>query len=33
MIPYPQGFQVPNLAKFIGDDANTTYEHMGPFLA
>jgi hypothetical protein len=29
MIPYPRGFQVPNLAKFMGDDAKTRYEHIG----
>jgi hypothetical protein len=28
MIPYPRGFQVPDLAKFMGDDAKTTYEHI-----
>jgi hypothetical protein len=33
MIPYPQGFRVPDLAKFTGDDAKTTYEHIGQFLA
>jgi hypothetical protein len=33
MIPYPQGFQVLDLAKFMGDDAKTTYEHVGQFLA
>jgi hypothetical protein len=33
MIPYPQGFWVPDLAKFTGDDAKTTYEHIGQFLA
>jgi hypothetical protein len=33
MIPYPHGFLVPDLAKFIGDDAKTTYEHTGQFLA
>jgi hypothetical protein len=32
-IPYPWGFQVPDLAKFMGDDAKTTYEHIGQFLA
>jgi hypothetical protein len=32
-IPYPRGFWVPDLAKFIGDDAKTTYEHIGQFLA
>jgi hypothetical protein len=33
MIPYPRGFRVLDLAKFIGDDAKTTYEHIGQFLA
>jgi hypothetical protein len=33
MISYPWGFRVPNLAKFTGDDAKTTYEHIGQFLA
>jgi hypothetical protein len=33
MIPYPQGFWVPDLAKFMGDDAKTTNEHIGLFLA
>jgi hypothetical protein len=28
-IPYPRGFWVPDLAKFTGDDAKTTYEHIG----
>jgi hypothetical protein len=32
-IPYPRGFRVPDLAKFTGDDAKTTYEHIGQFLA
>jgi hypothetical protein len=32
-IPYPQGFRVSDLAKFTGDDAKTTYEHIGQFLA
>jgi hypothetical protein len=32
-IPYTLGFWVPNLAKFTGDDAKTTYEHIGQFLA
>jgi hypothetical protein len=31
-IPYPWGFQVLDLAKFTGDDAKTTYEHIGQFL-
>jgi hypothetical protein len=29
MIPYPRGFWVPDLAKIMGDDAKTTYEHIG----
>jgi hypothetical protein len=33
MIPYPQGFWVPDLAKFTGHDAKTTYEHIGQFFA
>jgi hypothetical protein len=33
MIPYPWGFQVPNLAKFIGVDAKILYEHIRQFLA
>jgi hypothetical protein len=33
MIPNPRGFRVPDLAKFMGDDAKTTYEHIGQFLA
>jgi hypothetical protein len=33
MIPYPRGFRVPDLAKFTGDDAKMTYEHIGQFLA
>jgi hypothetical protein len=33
MIPYPRGFWVPDLAKFTGYDAKTTYEHIGQFLA
>jgi hypothetical protein len=32
-IPYPRGFWVLDLAKFTGDDAKTTYEHIGQFLA
>jgi hypothetical protein len=28
-IPYPWGFRVPDLTKFTGDDAKTTYEHIG----
>jgi hypothetical protein len=32
-IPYPQGFRGPDLAKFTGDDAKTTYEHICQFLA
>jgi hypothetical protein len=33
MIPYPWGFRVPDLAKFMGYDAKTIYEHVGQFLA
>jgi hypothetical protein len=33
MIPYRWGVRVPDLAKFTGDDAKTTYEHIGQFLA
>jgi hypothetical protein len=33
MIPYPQGFRVPYLAKFTGDDAKIMYEHIGQFHA
>jgi hypothetical protein len=32
-ITYPRGFRVPDLAKFTSDDDNTTYEHVGQFLA
>jgi hypothetical protein len=32
-ILYPRGLQVSDLAKFTGDDAKTTYEHIGQFLA
>jgi hypothetical protein len=28
-IPYPRDFRVLDLAKFMGDDAKTTYEHIG----
>jgi hypothetical protein len=30
--PYPRGFRIPDLSKFMGDDAKTTYEHIGQFL-
>jgi hypothetical protein len=33
MIPYPRGFRVLDLAKFIGDDVKITYEYIGQFLA
>jgi hypothetical protein len=33
MVPYPRGFRVPDFAKFTGEDARTTYEHIGQFLA
>jgi hypothetical protein len=32
-IPYPWGFWVPDLAKFMGDDAKTAYEHIRQLLA
>jgi hypothetical protein len=32
-IRYPRGFRVPDLAKFTGDDAKITYEHIGKFFA
>jgi hypothetical protein len=32
-IPYPQSFQVLDLAKFMGNDAKITYEHIGQFCA
>jgi hypothetical protein len=32
-VPYPRGFYVPNFSKFTRDDAKTTYEHVGRFLA
>jgi hypothetical protein len=32
-ISYPRGFRVPDFMKFIGDDARTTYKHVGQFLA
>jgi hypothetical protein len=32
-IPYPWGFRVPDLNKFLGDDTKTTYEHIEQFLA
>jgi hypothetical protein len=31
-IPYPRGFRLPDIANFAGDDAKTTYEHIGQFL-
>jgi hypothetical protein len=33
MIPYPWGLWVLDLAKFMGDEAKTTYENIGQFLA
>jgi hypothetical protein len=33
MIPYPLGFRVPDLSKFMCDDAKTMYEHIEQFLA
>jgi hypothetical protein len=32
-VPYPRGFRVPDFVKFTGEDARTTYEHKGQFLA
>jgi hypothetical protein len=32
-IPYPWGFWVPDLSKFMGDDAKNMYEHIGQFFA
>nr|CAE03342.2 OSJNBb0005B05.9 [Oryza sativa Japonica Group] len=31
-VPYPQGFEVPNFTKFIGEDTRTTKEHIGQFI-
>nr|ABA98057.1 retrotransposon protein, putative, Ty3-gypsy subclass [Oryza sativa Japonica Group] len=31
-VPYPQGFEVPNFTKFIGENAMTTMEHIGRFI-
>jgi hypothetical protein len=31
-IPYPQGFRVPDFAKFNEYDTKNTYEHVGQFL-
>jgi hypothetical protein len=28
-VPYPRGFRIPDFIKFTGDDARTTYEHIG----
>jgi hypothetical protein len=32
-MPYHRGFQVPDFMEFTVDDARTTYEHVGQFLA
>jgi hypothetical protein len=32
-IPYPRGFRVLDFLKFTGDDARSTHEHIGQFLA
>jgi hypothetical protein len=32
-VPYLRGFRVPDFGKFMGEDSNTTYEHVGRFLA
>jgi hypothetical protein len=29
VMPYPRGFRMPDFARFTGDDARTTYEHVG----
>jgi hypothetical protein len=33
MVPYPQGFRVPNFIKFNGVDNKTTWEHISQYLA
>jgi hypothetical protein len=33
VVPYHRGFQVPDFMEFTVDDARTTYEHVGQFLA
>jgi hypothetical protein len=33
VVPYPHRFRVPDFTRFTGDDARTTYEHVGQFLA
>jgi hypothetical protein len=32
IVPYPQGFRMPDFAKFNGGDSKTTYEHIAQFL-
>nr|AAX95230.1 retrotransposon protein, putative, Ty3-gypsy sub-class [Oryza sativa Japonica Group] len=32
LVPYPQGFEVPNFTKFTGEDARTTMEHICQFI-
>jgi hypothetical protein len=31
-LPYPRGYRVPKFTKFIGEDGNTTLEHVGQFI-
>jgi hypothetical protein len=31
-LPYPRGYRVPKFSKFIGEDGNTTLEHVGQFI-
>jgi hypothetical protein len=32
-VPYPRGFRVPDLVKFMGEDSKMSYKHIGKFLA
>jgi hypothetical protein len=32
-LPYPRGLRMPDFTRFTGDDAGTTYEHVGQLLA
>jgi hypothetical protein len=32
MVPYPQGFRVPDFIKFNGVDSKTTWEHISKYL-
>ena len=31
-VAYPQGFKIPEFAKFTGNDSRTTLEHIGQFI-